>query len=115
MADESLQDRVTALHTALHGPAAAAGNLPQLEDLKRWLDDTRLRLWGKMQAAHAPSVAEFEERFRVKRATELCTRLTADLKSHLMHPDLPEYSDLWIAVTELAQAVQASRARPAGG
>lgn len=83
-----------------------------LEEVKRGLDDARLGLWARLQGAQAAEdVTAFEERFRVRRALELCNRLTTDLRIGVMNPDHPEFADLWIATVELSQAIQAARAQ----
>jgi len=73
------------------------------------LDDLRLRLWALLRAAHVEDPVAFEQGFRVRRATELCTRLTADLRNGVMNPQLTEFADLWIASVDLSQAIPAAR------
>jgi len=113
MDDPNVMDRLAALTAAIQTIPISSENgaVEELEAVKRGLDDARLGLWAKLQGAHADDVPSFEERFRVRRALELCTRLTADLRIGVMNPEHPEFADLWIATVELSQAIQAARAQ----
>lgn len=105
--------RVSALEAAIRpadGPTPAEPtSLPELESLKGWLDDVRLNLWGKLQAAHQSSPPGFEERFRVQRTIDLCLRLAADLRAGRAKPQIGEYSLLSVAMADLTAAIQAAR------
>ena len=118
MSDVPFEARVSALEAAIRpggDPAAAAPtSLPELENLKGWLDDVRLNLWGKLQAAHQSGASEFEERFRIQRATDLCQRLAVDLRAGRSNPQLGEFSLLTVTIADLANAIQTARTRPAG-
>ncbi|HEV8599343.1 MAG TPA: hypothetical protein VGQ69_08295 [Gemmatimonadales bacterium] len=118
MADVSIGDHLSRLNLTLQAleARAARGAMPveELSDVKRVLDDLRLRLWALLRAAHVEDPAGFEERFRVRRATELNVRLAADLRAGLMNPRHTEFADLWIAATDLSQAVHAARTQPDG-
>ena len=118
MSDVPFQARITALEAAIR-PAAdpalpGAASLPELESLKGWLDDVRLDVWGKLQAAHQPAASSFEERFRVQRATELCGRLAVDLRAGRVDPQLGEFALLTVTIADLANAIRTARPRPAG-
>ena len=118
MSDVPFQARITALEAAIR-PAAdpalpGAASLPELESLKGWLDDVRLDVWGKLQAAHQPAASSFEERFRVQRATEICGRLAADLRAGRVNHQLGEFALLTVTVADLADAIHTARPRPAG-
>lgn len=117
MDDANVMDRLAALTAAIQTIPVSSGNgaVEELEAVKRGLDDARLGLWARLQGAHAEDVPAFEERFRVRRALELCTRLTADLRVGIMNPEHPEFADLWIATVELSQAIQAARAQASRG
>lgn len=80
-----------------------------LSDIKRSLDDLRLRLWGLMQASHAEDGQAFLERFRLRRAIELSGRIAADLRVGTLNPGHKELSDLWITAVDLSRAIEASR------
>ncbi len=112
MPDVSIGDHLSRLHLALKALEARSGGTMPVEELsecKRVLDDLRLRLWALLRAAHVEDPHGFEQRFRVRRAMELCTRLTADLRTGLMDPKHSEFADLWIASVDLSQAIQAAR------
>jgi hypothetical protein len=114
MAETNVMDQLAALNAAIQTIPVSTENgdaVPDLEAVKRGLDDARLGLWARLQGAHADDVTAFEERFRVRRALELCTRLTTDLRIGIMNPAHPEFADLWIATVELSQAIQAARAQ----
>jgi len=115
MADPNVMDQLAALNATIQTIPVSTGDgdppVQELEAVKRGLDDARLGLWARLQGAHADDVQAFEERFRVRRALELCTRLTADLRIGVMNPEHPEFADLWIATVELSQAIQAARAQ----
>ena len=86
----------------------AAGDV---QDLKGTVDDARLRLWALLKAtADDP---RFEERHRLRRLSELCVRLTADLALGLIQPRPNEVRDLVAAASALLQQVE--RAGRSGG
>ncbi len=115
MDDSNVMDQLAALNTTIQtiplSTESGDRSVQELEAVKRGLDDARLGLWARLQGAHSDDVLAFEERFRVRRALELCTRLTADLRIGIMNPEHPEFADLWIATVELSQAIQAARAQ----
>ena len=115
MTDQKLLDQLAALNATLQSiPIRSAEDRSPMDDLeavKRGLDDARLGLWAKLQGAHANDITAFEERFRIRRALELCSRITTDLRIGIMNPAHPEFADLWIATVELSQAIQAARAQ----
>ena len=114
MAEINVMDQLAALNAAIQTIPVSTENGDSVQDLeavKRGLDDARLGLWARLQGAHAADVTAFEERFRVRRALELCTRLTTDLRIGIMNPAHPEFADLWITTVELSQAIQAARAQ----
>jgi len=57
------------------------GNLPEegLSDLKAAIDDARLRLWAVISAAGSSTPDDILLRFRLRRATESCRGVTADV------------------------------------
>jgi hypothetical protein len=118
MPDVSIGDHLSRLNLTLQALEARAdgGALPveDLSNVKRVLDDLRLRLWALLRAAHIEDPVGFEERFRVRRATELNSRLATDLRAGLMNPQHSEFADLWIAATDLSQAVHTARTQADG-
>jgi hypothetical protein len=115
MADPNISDQLRTLGAWLQTmPVEPAGGDTATEDpeeIKRILDDMRLTLWGRLRASHASDARAFEEQFRARRALELCTRLSTDLKLGIVDPRHKEFGDLWIAAVELGQSIQAARAR----
>jgi len=100
MTAPSASDPVLALRSALSGieQRLASGSLPGegLEDLKSAIDDVRLRLWGVLTAANRDEYQLFRERFRIRRATEICHGLLADLRTSAVgssHRELGELRD----------------------
>src|ERR1041385_5177005 len=66
-----------------------------IDDLKRTIDEARLRLWGLLNTASGPEGRVFEERMRIRRAREICTRSSKPLPSGRMnrlHKELAELS-----------------------
>lgn len=60
------------------------GDLPDegLADLKHAIDDTRLRLWAVITAASSSEPEGVLLRFRLRRATEICRSVIADLEGN---------------------------------
>jgi hypothetical protein len=57
------------------------GQLPEegLADLKAAIDDARLRLWAVISAADSSTPDDVLRRFRLRRATEICRGVAADV------------------------------------
>lgn len=115
MGDVNLMDQLAALNAAIQTiPIRTREDrkaVERLEEVKQGLDDARLGLWARLQSVHSDDIRTYEERFRARRATELCHRLTTDLRLGVVNPGHPEFADLWIAAVDLGQAIQAARAR----
>jgi len=79
-----------------------------IEDLKGTIDDARLRLWTLLTSPAEADRVAFEERFRMRRARELCGRLAADLEAKKMQPRQPEFSELAETTRSLARAIEAA-------
>lgn len=116
MSDPNVLQQLAALNATIQTIPIQVGDgdrsVQNMEEVKRGLDDARLGLWARLQGAHSDNVVAFEERFRVRRTLELCTRLTTDLRLGVMNPEHQEFADLWIAAVELGQTIQSARARP---
>lgn len=96
MATPSAAPSVTALRSALSAIDAQlnAGSLAAdgLEDLKSAIDDVRLRLWGALMTSDPEDYNGFRQRFRLRRATEICRGVSIDLAQGslpLTHTELP--------------------------
>ena len=85
MAEPSFVEQVATLNATLNAIEArlARGQAPVegLEDFKSALDDVRLRLWGLLSAAGGDDYKGFQERFRIRRATEMSRGLGGDLRT----------------------------------
>jgi hypothetical protein len=113
MAEPSLIEQVGILNstlTAIEG-RLARGQAPVegLEDFKSALDDMRLRLWGLLSAAGGDDYKGFQERFRIRRATEMCRGLSGDLRAGAVSGRHKELSGLHDAVGELSKSIDQAR------
>lgn len=72
------------------------GSVPEtgLADLKSGIDDMRLRLWAIMSAANNPDPDGTIQRFRLRRAIEMCDGLGRDLAAGTLSPKHREFADL---------------------
>ncbi len=76
----------------------------RVEDIKSAVDDIRFRLWGVLTASSAAEYQAFRERFRLRRATEICHALAVDIHEQRLTPTHRE-------ATELREALQTLLAR----
>ncbi len=79
-----------------------------IADLKGTIDDARLRLWSLMNRPVEEDSVAFEERFRLRRARELCGRLAADLQAGRILPRHPEFAELREVTRTLTNAIAVS-------
>jgi len=96
----SLAEQVLNLNSTLEAIEVrfAQGEVPLegLEALKSSVDDFRLRVWGVLAAASADDYRSFQERFRIRRAKEICRGVGSDLRAGKMsgvHSELPELAE----------------------
>jgi hypothetical protein len=113
MAEPSLIEQVGLLNstlTAIEG-RLAGGQFPVegLEDFKSALDDMRLRLWGLLSAAGGDDYRGFQERFRIRRATEMCRGLSGDLRVGGVSGRHAELAGLYDAGAELGKSIDQAR------
>jgi hypothetical protein len=110
MAEPSFGDQIATLNSTLRAIEVrlALGRAPVegLEDFKSALDDMRLRLWGLLGAAGGGDHRIFQERFRIRRATEMCRGLGADLRSGSVSGRHAELAGLREAAGELGQSIE---------
>jgi len=110
MAEPSFEQQVATLNATLNdieqrlagGTAAVDG----LEDFKSALDDVRLRLWGLLSAAGGDDHRGFQERFRIRRVTEMNGKLGGDLRTGAVGGRHRELAGLREAVVELTQSIE---------
>jgi hypothetical protein len=113
MAEPSLIEQVGILNstlTAIEG-RLARGQAPVegLEDFKSALDDMRLRLWGLLSAAGGDDYKGFQERFRIRRATEMCRGLSGELRAGGVSGRHAELSSLHDAAADLGKSIDQAR------
>ena len=111
MADHAAQSPVAAMRATVQSIEAKLrhGDLPQdgLEDLKRAIDDARLRLWAVISAAGSPEPDALLLRFRLRRATEICRGITTDLDAGSFGAHQRELLELRDAAQEMADRLSA--------
>jgi hypothetical protein len=116
MAEPSFLDQIATLNRTLGEveQLLARGQAPvqELEDFKSALDDVRLRLWGLLSAAGGDDYKGFQERFRIRRATEMSRGLGGDLRTGAISGRHRELAGLREAASELAQSIEQAQ-RPA--
>ena len=104
------QEQVATLSAALGTVEArvAQGDLdtPGLDAFKSALDDLRLRAWGALMAVTADDPHGFQERFRIRRGTEMCRAVTTDLRTGKLSASQPELPALGATAKDLATAVK---------
>lgn len=110
MAEPSFADQIATLNSTLRAIEVrlAGGQAPVegLEDFKSALDDMRLRLWGLLSAAGGGDYKGFQERFRIRRATEMCRGLGGDLGTGAISGRHAELGSLHEAAVDLARSVE---------
>jgi len=73
----------------------------RVEDIKSAIDDIRFRLWGVLTASNPAEYQAFRERFRLRRATEICHGLAADISDNRLTPSHREAAELRAALQQL--------------
>jgi GTPase len=112
MADYQSQSPVAAMRATVQSIEAKLrqGHLPQdgLDDLKSAIDDARLRLWAVITAAGSPDPDAVLRKFKLRRATEICRGLTADLETGTLGADQRELLDLRDAARAMVERLDAA-------
>ena len=87
-----------------------SGDFPgeALDDLKAAIDDSRLRLWAVISAAGSAEPEAVLLRFRLRRATEICRNVIADLEAGTLGQHQRELLELREAGREMTTQVDAS-------
>ncbi len=111
----SLADQVASLNTTLQAIELrfVQGEVPQagLEALKSSVDEFRLRVWGVLAAGRAEDYRTFQERFRIRRAKEICRDLGSDLRAGKMSGTHSELPDLAQAAGQPTRSIEDARCR----
>jgi hypothetical protein len=110
MGEPSFGEHVATLNSTLRAIevrlALGRAQVEGLEDFKSALDDMRLRLWGLLGAAGGEDYKGFQERFRIRRATEMCRGLASDLRAGSVSGRYAELNSLREATGELGQSIE---------
>jgi hypothetical protein len=110
MAEPNFADLIATLNSTLQNVEARLTGSHEpvegLEDFKSALDDMRLRLWGLLSAAGADDFKSFQERFRIRRATEMCRGLSGDLGTGALGRRHSELTGLREAALDLSRCVE---------
>jgi len=113
MGEPSFADQMSSLNSTLRAIEVrlALGRAPVegLEDFKSALDDMRLRLWGLLSAAGGKEQQNFQELFRIRRATEMNRGLAGELKSGTISGRHRELASLREAASELVQSIEVAQ------
>lgn len=72
-----------------------------VEDVKAAIDDIRFRLWGVLTAKSTDEYRAFRERFRLRRASEICNGLAGDIADGRLVPTHREAAELRQAIETL--------------
>lgn len=78
---------------------------PDIQHLKTAVDDARLRLWALLSTGSGEDGRVFEERYRIRRAKELCGRISTEIKAGTLGTRHPELKELNAVTSELALAI----------
>lgn len=107
MTDIGAQDTFNTIRATLQSIESRLqrGNVPPggLADLKSALDDARLRVWAAISAAGAADAEAVLLRFRLRRATEICTAVLRDLESETLGQHQSELLELRAVAQQLAE------------
>jgi hypothetical protein len=111
MGEPSFADQVAMFNGVLEQIEArvATGQVGReaVQDFKSAVDDLRLRLWSVLSTGSANDYRAFQERFRLRRAKEICTGLEDDLRAGALNPRNEELGPLGSAAGSLASRIQA--------
>ena len=82
-----------------------------IADLKREIDNMRLRIWAIMAAQAEQQPPGSLERFRLRRAIEICSTVADELERGEMAAGHPELDTLNELGPRLTRAIRSARAR----
>ena len=77
--------------------------LAAVADLKRAIDETRMRVWSSMEAAKSGD-PEWVQEFWMQRAAEVCLSMIGHLERGELNPESPRAADLRAAAERLARS-----------
>ena len=109
MTEPGLAEHIASLNQTLNSIEArlASGELTRegMHDFKTSIDEFRLRVWGLLSAGNASDATAFLERFRLRRAREMCRAIAADLDSGALGSHHGEVTELGAAADHLARRI----------
>ena len=110
MTDPAFASQLSALTAALESfeTRIISQEVPKeaIAGLKSAVDDLRLRLWGVLSTGSAADARSFQERFRLRRAGEICEGIESELSNGLINPRHEELRRLGEAAGALARRIQ---------
>jgi hypothetical protein len=110
MAEPSFADQVATFNTLLEiiETRVGRGEVPRdaVADFKSSVDELRLRLWGVLGADSTTDYRAFQERFRLRRAKEICRGLDDDLQARAFTQIHEELRPLGQAAAGLARRIE---------
>ena len=110
MTDPAFAGQLSALTAALESfeKRIVSGEVPKeaIAGLKSAVDDLRLRLWGVLSTGSADDYRSFQERFRLRRAAEICEGIESELSTGLISPRHEELHRLGEAARALGGRIQ---------
>ncbi|HSM17897.1 MAG TPA: hypothetical protein VK845_13000 [Gemmatimonadales bacterium] len=98
---QDLKNALTSIETEVKGGKTRPEGL---EDLKAVVDNVRLSLWAILSSAQADDYEAFIGAFRLRRATDICQQVLADIRAGNMNGASPEFVEFKGTVEELASA-----------
>lgn len=105
----SVQDELTRMRLILSDLECRleGGEVPPegLPEFKSTVDDIRLRVWGLLTAASAEVPKAAAQRFRLRRAAELCRTLAHDLAAGQLEPGHPEWPEVQQTAAQLTAVI----------
>jgi hypothetical protein len=109
MTEPDLTEQLASLNQTLGSIEArlTSGELTRegMHDFKTSIDEFRLRVWGLLSAGSADDATAFLERFRLRRARDMCRALAADLDSGALGAHHGELAELAVAAEHLARRI----------
>jgi hypothetical protein len=110
---ESLTARMAVMRDLVRDLEQRVGNgeLPPegLDSFKAAIDDIRLRLWALLVSAHDPADRRGSiQRFRLRRAIDVCRAVSRDLDSEQIALPAQELAELRVVADKLATQVEQS-------
>ena len=112
-----VQDDLANMRRILEGLEARldAGEVPPegLPEFKSTVDELRLRVWSLLTAAGSESPRNTAQRFRRRRAAELCRSLTHELRADSLDSAHPEWPEVQQAAEQLRAMIAERTGRAA--